>query len=381
MSNDYCGCEGADSDSAARYHARDAIRYIHRRNALKVFKKVVAKPDSVPLEIALGALELFQQDSMKPDLEDLTKELDELATQFLSHTPKFKTFSVQEKAQELIMWMWSSGFWGAAADRYRALKNTFIGMSLKPGYRTSIPLTLVTIFIALARRVGFTAHACSFPGMMYARVDSADGTPTFYDIFNKSKETCGVVSEAQLAAHSILVGDGLAATYRRPARTLDLVLRMASNIIHTLQLPTINRLMASNGYPPIYETSAMYAAVTAIVILNPNFVRQHIVPHLTQSISNTFPMDVRFLEEELLPCVAAEPEKDSLRKVCNALRAEDSTPKTAWRRDNPETCGVEVCPTHSHNPSGKRIPHTWIPPAVHTPDFPISFGTLADDSV
>jgi F-box protein 21 len=358
-----------------RWHATDAIRYIHRRNALKIFKKLRVKPESVPLEMALGALELFSLDAMKPDLEDTMKEFDSLTAEFLSATPKFDILDIQAKARALIRWMWKSGFKGASAERYRALKNMFIGMSLRPGLRTSIPLTLTAIFVAIARRAGFIAHACTLPGMVYLRVDAADGTPTFYDIFNVNFQTSGEVVETQLVAHSTLAGENLGLSYRRPAPTSELVLRMAGNIVHTLQLPHINRLMASNGYPPVYEHSAIYAALTAMVILNPTFARQHIVSHLTHQIPMQFPMDVRFLEEELLPRIDGKLERESLINVCNALRAEDSTPRSVWKRDNPETCGVEVCPSHSSHsgpPSSTRHhPHTWIPPTV----IPLLFPT------
>ena len=242
-----------------------------------------------------------------------------MAAAFLSLHPTFLKLPPADAAPVLIRHLWTLGFTGAPASRYRALKNTHVGLTLRT-IHSAIPLTLVAIFTAVAARCALTVHPVAFPGMIYARVDTPAG-PLFYDLYTAIPSTGGLVPEAVLHAHATISGENLARTHRRPARTSDLVIRMAQNIIATLQLPQVNRLVASDGYPAVDEGAALYAALTALVVLKGEWVSGNVVSHLTQQIPGTWPMDVRFLEEELLPRIQSPAERMSLGNVCGALRA------------------------------------------------------------
>ncbi|KAA8909794.1 Hemimethylated DNA-binding protein YccV like-domain-containing protein [Sphaerosporella brunnea] len=322
-----------DDPLARRYQATAAIRYIHRRRALAIWKRVRDYND-LPLEVALAAFDLFVANKSAPDVEDIIRDIDGLAMSFLATAPEFKTLCTEEKAIKLVHWMWDQGFKGTPAERYRALKNVFVGLTIRT-IRTAIPLTLVTIFCAIARRVGLIAHPCGYPGHVLAIVeDPEDGEYQYYDLFP------GPGSHPRTDRARLIEGfadDSVASSLVAPATVSNMVIRAAQNIISTLQLPPPDREEQNNGYPEVCEHSTLYAALTAIVLLKQTGpISMHVIEHMTQQIPADFPMDVRFLEEELLPRIVDYRGRTLLENVCGALRAEDTMPRTVWRRDCPE---------------------------------------------
>lgn len=293
--------------------------------------------EDIPLETALASLELFDTTDATHDAEGTARMLDTLANRFLAETADFTTMSISRKADVLIQWMWKQGFTGTPPDRYRALKNVFVGLTLRT-VRTGIPLTLVAIFVGLSRRIGLTAHPCAYPGHVYAIVVDESGEHLFYDIFNEKTDPRIQREVITARIPSLATQQSILA----PSNNRDLVLRMAQNILATLRLPSIDRIQHNHGYPHVCENSILYAALTAIIILGSGRVSPEIIRHMMQQIPSDFPMDVRFLEEEVVPRVADEKEREFLGNMCNALRAADAESKAVSRRDTRENRAVMV---------------------------------------
>lgn len=336
---------GQGTDVPNRYQATVAIRYIHRRRALSIWNRVREHND-VPLEIALLALDLFVISSATPDVEHIVGLLDGLATSFLATNPGFHALkNTEEKSVRLITWMWDQGFKGCPAEHYRALKNVFIGLTIRT-VRTSIPLTLVAIFCALARRVGLVAYPCGYPSHVLAIVEAPeDEEYQYYDLF-AGPGTHPRTEKARLV-EGFAPGEAISA-FLAPATVTSMVFRAAQNIIATLQLRPAERPgRGVSGYPEVCEHSTLYAALTAMVILKPfhEQISETVIEHMTQQIPSDFPMDVRFLEEELLPRITIPRARRLLENVCGALRAEDTMPRIVSRRNTPENQSVLVtCP-------------------------------------
>jgi F-box protein 21 len=321
-----------------RYQATAAIRYIHRRRALAIWNRVREFND-VPLEVALAAFDLFVLTRSELDVEDIVRDIDDLATSFLATTPEFESFDTEEKAIRLIHWMWDQGFKDTPAEHYRALKNVFIGLTIRT-VRTAIPLTLVAIFCAIARRVGLVAHPCGYPNHVLAIVEDPEEGYQYYDLF-PGPDRLSRLDRSRLI--EMAGGENVASSSITPATVSSMAIRAAQNIITTLQLPPAQRVEQNRGYPEVCERSTLYAALTAMVVLNQaGPVSLPVVEHLAQQIPADFPMDVRFLEEELLPRVVDPAGRRLLENVCGALRAEDTMPRTIWRRDCPENQRVLV---------------------------------------
>jgi len=338
-----------DDPLARRYQATAAIRYIHRRRALSIWNRVREFND-VPLEVALLALDLFVTPTPSPDVDDYVADIDDLAAAFLAATPAFSSFvDTEEKAATLIKWMWEQGFRGTPVQ-YRALKNVFVGLTIRK-IRTAIPPTLVAIFCGIARRVGIIAHPCAYPGHVQAIVEDPEtGQYQYYDVFHGPGED--LRKKARLM-------EGLSPDQLKllvPASVSAMVIRVAQDLITTLQLQPTERVEVNRGYPEICEHSALYAALTAIVVLSIAKPSMQIIEHMMQQIPAGFLMDVRFLEEELLPRVNISG-RQLLENVCGALRAVDTTPLPVSRRDNPENRSVLVV-------------HSLLPLCVSHADFP-----------
>jgi len=341
-----------DDPLARRYHATAAIRFIHRRRALSIWNRVREVGD-VPLEVALLALDLFVATTPEPDIEDYLADIDGFATAFLAATPEFSGLDAEEKAVTLIRWMWEQGFRKTNAVQYRALKNVFVGLTIRT-VRTAIPLTLVTIFCGIARRVGIIAYPCAYPRHVLAIVeDPTTGQHKHYDIFQGSSGDPRT-DKARLMEH--LAPEEFKAL--APASVSSIVTRAAHNLVTSLQLVSMRRAEVNHGYPEICEHSALYGALTALVVLGITEPSMQIVEHMTRQIPADFPMDVRFLEEELLPRVSTSG-RQLLENVCGALRADTLSP--ASRRDSPENKSVLVTPS-----TPRRIPPTKSPALYST---------------
>lgn len=321
-----------------RWYATEALRHVHRWRALEIWKRLKTGED-VPIEEALGAVDIYVTKTASPDLDDTSKELDRLATQFSHCNPDFTTLSTSDKALRLMGWMQEQGFRGAPTERYRALKNCLVGLTIW-SVRTAIPLTLVAIFCAIARRISLKASPCGYPFHVLAIVSDEETGERFYfdpfspDIKRLERETL----EVEIARF----GPAFIDKFLSPATTTEMVIRTADNMIETLQQGSTERALQAHGYPEVDENAALYAALTIMVVLRPGPVPINVVHHMTEHLPGDFPMDVRFLEEELLPKVEAPNERNQLKNVCNALRSVDVMPRIASRRNTPENREVRV---------------------------------------
>lgn len=307
--------------------------------------------DDVPAEVALLALDLFVTPSHSPDVADISSDFDNMAAAFLASIASagldFAALDVEGKSVKLITWMWDQGFRGVSAGKYRALKNAFISLTIRT-VRTAIPLTLVAIFIALARRLGLVAHPCGYPGHFLAIVEDEAGQFQYYDVFTGP----GIYPRLDRSSLAAALDDPDAnQAYLSPMPVALLVIRSAQNILHILQMSPGERAVANSGYVPVCTSSALYAALTALVVLKPVPVSLTVVDHMTKQIPSEFPMDVRFLEEELLPRVYDWTSRSLLERVCNALVAGDTTARAISPRNAPENECVRV----------SQVPHAGCP--------------------
>jgi len=162
----------------------------------------------------------------------------------------------------------------------------------------------------------------------------------YYDLFN-DRENPAVSRDRLITFLGSQADDSsLIARYISPSSTAELVTRMAQNIIATLQLTEAELLQNNHGYPHVCEHSALYAALTAMVIMGATRVTRHVVEHMMRRVPADFPMDVRFLEEEMVPRISDEKQRKMLENVCAALRAEDAETKPVFRRDTDENKAV-----------------------------------------
>lgn len=258
--------------------------------------------------------------------------LDELAARFQSVTPNLHQLSTKAKASSLCKFMAQEGFRGASSEHYRALKNSFIGISLRTD-RTNLPLTATAIFCSLATRIGLTASPCGFPYHVLAIVND-NGRRIYLDPFRGDGNELSVEGlENQLQTLGI---DDEKDEYLRPSIVSEIVLRTARNILESLRhTPTTSR--EPNAL--VNRNSALYAALMASVLLGPR-ITYNLIQHMAKLIQEECPMDVIFFEQQIIPQATLPNCADLLQDTCIKLRNIDATLNVVNHRSSAEEVKV-----------------------------------------
>ncbi|KAL7276273.1 hypothetical protein RUND412_000739 [Rhizina undulata] len=318
---------------ARRWQASVAIHYIHRRRAIHIWKRLAAG-DPISLEVALGCFDLFVLNTASDDIEDTAVLLDEIAERFKSQTPNLESMTTKDKALLLSTFLHSEGYRGATTEQYRALKNSFIGVSIRTD-KATLPLTSVVLYCALATRIGVKAQPCGFPYHVIAIVhDDETKNYIYLDPFRgDGKELERPALEEKLRTWGMYER---ANYYLSPSLTGDIVMRTSRNILESIRQTDAT----SDPVAPIDRNAALYASLVASVLSSPR-ISVALVKNMTRLIQNDFPMDVRFFEEDLVPGLEDPNGRQLLENVCGALRAEDSSPRTVTRRATQEEMAVK----------------------------------------
>lgn len=129
------------------------------------FATLAGLPDDV-LDVAVGAALIAKDVYPSLDVRDLLAKLDALAGPLgggaLAGLPlRHQVDAVNERFREL-------GFSGNVEDYYDA-RNSLLPDVIER--RTGIPITLVIVWCAIARRAGVLARGVGFPGHFLARID------------------------------------------------------------------------------------------------------------------------------------------------------------------------------------------------------------------
>lgn len=228
--------------------------------------------------------------------------------------------------------MAQEGFRGASSEHYRALKNSFIGISLRTD-RTNLPLTATAIFCSLATRIGLSASPCGFPYHVLAIVND-NGRRIYLDPFRGDGKELSVEGlENQLQTLGI---DDEKDEYLRPSVVSEIVLRTARNILESLRhTPTTSR--EPNAL--VNRNSALYAALMASVLLGPR-ITYNLIQHMAKLIQEECPMDVMFFEQEIIPQTMLPNCAELLQGTCTKLRNIDATPNHVNQRSSAEEVKV-----------------------------------------
>jgi hypothetical protein len=110
--------------------------------------------------------------------------------QQLTMTSHYSMMSLTEKCQVILTRMHAEGFIPAKGDsEYYSVENSFLFASFNG--KPTIPLTLVSIFCALADECGLRARPIGFPGEVMAQVDEFHSSeenqiPLIISVFDSS---------------------------------------------------------------------------------------------------------------------------------------------------------------------------------------------------
>ena len=236
-------------------------------------------------------------------------------------------------------------------EQYHDLRNNFIGIALSDADHSSMPLVSVAIYCCVARRLNMNASPCSLPFHSLAivkpekdkdlngrYVDFPSGAELLYmDPFRSDQEISIADLQAQLSAMGVTASDYPALL--GPSTTADIIRRTARSIIASVKIMPRsrghNRKMTSL-YPD--ADRAFYGALWALLLLpdgNPmaaSMQRTRYLPYLVEHIENSCLMDVRLIQDHILPLFQNLEQCDKLTDSIRAIRAVDSVLKDVKKR-------------------------------------------------
>ncbi|GJE85809.1 YccV-like-domain-containing protein [Phanerochaete sordida] len=163
-----------------RYWAQVMLGVISRHSVIGMWSRVAQVGDqSVSFEEALAGLSAFFDVSTQEVLAELEVICDKCIENLVDKgvpldpdEPGYDFWNLVEEIREAIHDM---GFGIAQGPEFYRVTNQFPHFFLKPEGRRSIPMSLVYVFVAVARRLGIQASPANFPGVVQAHIQPPNG--------------------------------------------------------------------------------------------------------------------------------------------------------------------------------------------------------------
>lgn len=350
--------DDAEDVLARRYWAETVLGQIHRNTAVDKWSRL-QKRQMVRLEEVLGSYDLFVLAGGKGDLNDIDAEFDRIARAIRQRDPEFEELTIRQKAVQVARWLRSEELVGNPdSDNYHALRNNFISIALFDEVHTSLPLQSVSIYCAVARRLGVNAKPSNYPHHVHAVIEAPqdrtlDGKPKVpvqgaepeimhMDPWRSADE----VPRDQLTLRLSQMGAPIAmhTHYLGATSTLEIALRTGRNIMNSVQ-EARERVVGGVNRDPTYPDveAAWYAMLWSMLILGDGNGaaslnrRRQCLPYLAEHFQTHFPEDLALVEYHILPLFHGEREHHVLTSLVNTLRTADRNAKAP----NPRSKGAE----------------------------------------
>jgi len=356
----------AEDVLARRYYSNELLGSIARSAAIEEWIKLRDDEDSVPLERALGAFDLFIAERPPETLDEITNHLDTIADAFKSEHAEWNGYTPRVKAVAVVSFLRSHNLTGVRSqETYHDLQNNLISVALCEHDHPSLPLVSVAIFCCIAKRLGLDARLCGFPMHIHAIIfpesgkdmdnhSAPDHVPMYLDPFHTDQEIPVAHLRSLLSRYGI--SEQLQSSYLGASSTLDMVRRTAANIQESLQIFKGTRIVlqvpsTSTFLPSALQTSltttidplrALYASHWVFLLLavsqenaDPTLIHRHHPGHLNNLVSSmesSFRVDIGLLEQHILPMFELGMERAFLGNFATEVRHEDTTPPVVQRR-------------------------------------------------
>ncbi|KAJ5162462.1 hypothetical protein N7492_007854 [Penicillium capsulatum] len=334
--------ESGEDHLARRYYAQALLTCLHRSIAVPEWAKI-RRGESVSLERALGAFDLFIPESGFGDLDEIKDSIEEVAARFATSDLDLNSRTPREKALLLASWLRQNHLTGMDAGReYHSLEHNFLGLALKSPAHDSLPLISATIYCYVAQKFGLNARPCGFPFHVHviitpqpgfdmngtALASANPGPPMYVDPFRGARET--PVSDLR----DQLVFLGASGPEQRDllseSMVSEIVLRCSKNILNSVSRTQRHDMPA----PSVDVVSAKYAAIwSSMLLLDSRTIDlQHQLPLLMELFATDFPSDIFLVEEYIVPLFHGLLEHEHILESLHVMRAVDEIPKQVRRR-------------------------------------------------
>ncbi|KAF2433823.1 YccV-like-domain-containing protein [Tothia fuscella] len=352
--------EDVDDYLARRYWAKACLERLHRAYAIEQWR--VLRHQTVPLERALGAFDMFIQADGPGDHNDISDEIDLLAKALLSEYPSFADMSTRKQALTLTQFLNARGFTGVESENdYHNLQNNFLSRALQDPNHPALPLVCVVIYCCIATRVGLCARPCGFPMHVYGIVTPPEGrdlddkpeNPSeppermYVDAFRSTIDIPAASLQSEL--RRVGVSRDFEHVYLGPASTLEITIRMSKNIMESIRIVQDNAshapLNTDGSRVPAWVTvspdmdSAFYSTLWSRCILHEhsssgNAQRRRHIPFLKEHFQQHAPWDVALMETHMLSRFHGFHEFEHLRIILQNVRDADAAERTPIKRDD-----------------------------------------------
>lgn len=258
-----------------KFWAKAMLGVIARRNAIRTWGRLHQPGHDVTFEEALSGLSAFF--CVSP--YQISHQLDELASQCRAYLSNGK-FPIDTSVHDDVVsvsvriceFLRSLGFRAAESSRFHNLFNHFPHRVLSTNKQT-LPMSLVWLFVAIAKRLGLQASPVDFPGRVLAHVavTNPDQEDVLLDVYGSEVRAVLSASEdiprmlSVAGFHQLQVSPRSIPTGPSPAGPM--LLRAARNIVGSFHI------MTQAEFDEISQTdyeSASYAALCADLVMTNN---------------------------------------------------------------------------------------------------------------
>ncbi|KAJ5594558.1 uncharacterized protein N7459_000766 [Penicillium hispanicum] len=329
---------------ARRFYARALLTCLHRSIAIPEWERL-RRGESVPLDRALGAFDLFIPESGYGDLDEIRDGLTEIVAGFTASTFNLDLLSPREKALALASWLRTNGLTGIDQGReYHTLEHNFLGLALRTIGHNSLPLITAAIYCFAAQVLGLDAHPCGFPFHVHVIITPKSGfdmdgnilssvepgSPMYLDPFRGARET--PVSDLRDQLVFLGASDMEQIEFLGGSTASEIVLRCGKNILNSLHSASQHQDVHDISVDAV---SAKYAALWSSMLLSADsrpMDLRHQLPWLMELFATDFPSDIFLIEQYIVPLFEGLFEHEHILESLHVMRAVDEIPKQVRRR-------------------------------------------------
>ncbi|KIJ66265.1 hypothetical protein HYDPIDRAFT_86448 [Hydnomerulius pinastri MD-312] len=308
-----------------RFWAQSLLGAISRGHAVRVWSRL-KEDESSNAHILEDAIACLSSYFACPPME-ITSQLDVLGDQCRSylcdhHLPldpevfHHSYITMSQISSSICDFLWEVGFRAAEQSRFHIFNTRFPHWFLTT-HKDTIPISLVYVFVCIARRLGITAAPMDFPARVLAIVSSPDPSVSdiFVDVFGSrnlailsiQEDVPRLLMDAGISPFSIM-------RYVQPAGVASMVIRASRNILASFSL-----LPPGENVPEGDLHAAFYVGLTVnLVFMNDRRYLLNIMKHIGR-----FPLDILSVLTDALAPALDPPIREQLLVSCKAAHEDE----------------------------------------------------------
>ncbi|MEY4386452.1 MAG: hypothetical protein RLY20_1735 [Verrucomicrobiota bacterium] len=227
------------SDAVVRRHARAVIQHFEGRDAEHDFLSFCLRHGE-DIDLEAGALKLCCTTYPTTNCAAYSAVLDEFANELRDRTPSVA--SPRDELEIINTYLFKELRFRGNEENYFDPRNSYLSQVLD--HRTGNPISLCTLYMLVARRLGLPIVGIGLPGHFLCRYQSSEGS-IYIDPFHRGR----LLTKADCVQYLLDSAFGLNEQFLAPVTTRRMLMRMCGNLhqcyLHLEQAANATRI---NGY-------------------------------------------------------------------------------------------------------------------------------------